>query len=200
MKKRGLSRKLLFVVALLLSPLTCCGGTYLLDLLPAALVPPAVDFTLNLFENEVLVANRTGARLYLTPITTTTGEPLVIRQVPSLRQRDIPVRPGQAVVLTYDAADRPLDGIAVCKRGHACRRLDVDFADTYELASYEALPALDPAWRAAIQSTPTWSLGAALVVVLGLVPVILFAGWLYLGVRDSKEGGDRSATFVYPHD
>lgn len=171
--------------AVILSPLTCCGGTYLLDLLPSALVPPAADFTLNLFEVEVRVVNRTGATLYLTPITTTTGAPVVVRQPSSIRQRDIPVRPGQAVVLTYDAADAPLAGIAVCRVGDACRRLDVDHADTYELGSYEALPELDPVWLAVLQSTPKRSLGAVLVIAAGLVPILLFVSWLYLTVRGS---------------
>lgn len=56
-RKRSPLRWLL--LALILSPLTCCGGIYILSALPG--VMPI------LFETEVRIENRTDETLYLTP-------------------------------------------------------------------------------------------------------------------------------------
>ena len=118
-RKRKSPKALLLLFAVLLSPLTCCGATYVLDILPPSILPPAADFTINLFEAQVRVVNRTEETLYITPVTTTTGKPEVIQQFSSIRQRDFPLKPGGDFVLTYDMADMPLAGIAVCRAPRA---------------------------------------------------------------------------------
>ena len=115
-KKRSPLRWLL--LALILSPLTCCGGIYILSALPG--VTPII------FETEVRVENRTDETLYLTPITTTYRDPRIIPQRAFIRQTNIPVRPGRSIVLTYDAADAVLAGVAVCRKDGECRVLDTE--------------------------------------------------------------------------
>lgn len=161
-------RAILLLLAVLFSPLVCCW----LNVLPT-----------NIFEAEARVENRSGELLCLTAVTTTTGRPVVIGQRASLRQRDIPIQPGQSLVLLYDAADMPLAGIAVCRTNDNCRLLGVDHSNTYYLDSFESLPRLEPSWLAAIRSYPQYSFNVVLFPILGLVPVVLFFSWLYLVLR-----------------
>ena len=186
MRKRKSLKALLLLFALLLSPLTCCGGTYILDMLPSSIVPPAADFMVNLFEGEIRVKNGTEETLYITPITTTTGKPVVIRQISSIRQRDFPVKPGQSLRLTYDMADAPLAGIAICRTSDDCRLLTTDYADEYDLDGYEDLPVLEQEWLAAIQSSPKQSLSVVIYPILGLVPAMLFLSWVYLIIQERE--------------
>ena len=186
MKKRISPKVILLIFAVLLSPLTCCGGTYALHLLPASFPP-------NFFATEVRIENHTTETLYLTPITTTTGEPDAIQQLASIRQRDFPVKPGRSIVLSYDTDDTPLSGIAVCRTSDDCRLLETDHADinyldqnAYVLDTYTDLPPLEPAWLAAVQTSPKRNMSIVVYPLLGLVPVILFASWVYLTVKDRK--------------
>jgi hypothetical protein len=182
-------RAILLLLALITSPLVCCGAIQLLEALPASLFPPALDFTLSLFEAEARVENRTTETFYLTPITTTNGQPMVIAQNISLRQRDIPLEPNGSVVLKYDSADMPLSGIAVCRTDEDCRLLPVDNSGVYVLDSYENLPDLEPSWLLAIQSQPLNNYSNVLFPALSLLPLLLFASWLYLGRLEKKRAG-----------
>lgn len=186
-RKRKLPNALLLLLAVLLSPLTCCGATYVLDILPPSILPPVADFTVNLFEAQVRVVNRTEETLYITPITTTTGNPEVIQQFSSIRQRDFPVKPGGAFVLAYDMADMPLAGIAVCRAGEDCRLLAVDHSGEVYLDSYQDLPTLEQTWLMALQSSPKRNMGVVIWPVLGLLPILFFVSWLYLTVKDRKK-------------
>jgi hypothetical protein len=163
----------------LLSPLTCCGSTYFLNILPSS-------FFLNLFKAEVRIENRTNETLYITAITTTRGYPEVIRQPSSIKQRDFPLRSGQSQILTYDIADAPLAGIAVCRSSEDCRLLGSDYAEVCYLDAYEDYPLLEPEWLETIRSSPERSMGVVIIPVLGLVPIILFISWLYLVVKEKK--------------
>jgi hypothetical protein len=183
-RKRITVRKILLLLAVLSSPLGCCGCVFLLNVLPPALLPPMM----NLFETEARIENRSGETLYLTPITTTRGRPEVITQLAFLRQRDIPLQPGRSIVLTYDAADMPLSGIAVCRTNDDCRLLAVDYSNAYYLDSFEDLPGLEPGWLLAIRSLSPYNFSIVLFPVLGLVPVVLFLSWLYLGKLEKKVG------------
>jgi hypothetical protein len=182
-------RVILLLLALLTSPLICCGAIQLLEGLPASLLPPALDFTLNLFEAEARVENRTTETFYLTPITTTYGEPRVIAQNISLRQRDIPLVPNGSVLLKYDSADMPLAGIAVCRTDEDCRLLAFDNSGMYVLEAYENLPSLEPSWLLAIRSQPLRNYSNILIPALSLLPILLFASWLYLGRLEKKRAG-----------
>ena len=174
-------RRILFLLAVFTSPLICCSSLQLLEALPASLLPSGLDFTLNLFEAEARVENRTTETFYLTAITTTYGDPRVIAQNISFRQRDIPLAPNGSVVLTYDSADMPLSGIAVCRNNQDCRLLNVDHASgVYVLEAYESLPGLEPGWLEAIQSHPLRNSINVLLPAFGLVPILLFLNWLYL--------------------
>jgi hypothetical protein len=182
-------RTTLLVLALLTSPILCCGGLQLLDALPSSWLPGSLDFTVNLFEAEARVENRTSQTLYLTAITTTYGDPRVIPQHIAFRQRDIPVRPQSSVVLQYDSADLPLAGIAVCRTEDDCRLLPADNSPVYELNSYENLESLDPSWLEAIQSYRLHNYSSLITIALSLVPILLFSGWLYLNRRDKSRAG-----------
>ena len=182
-------RAILLLLAVLTSPLVCCGAITVLDALPTSLLPPALDFTLNLFEAEARVENRTSETFYLTPITTTYGQPTVIPQNTSFRQLDIPLVPNGSVVLKYDSADMPLSGIAVCRTDEDCRLLAFDNSGVYILESYESLPSLEPGWLAAIQSQPPGNFSSMLILALSLLPILLFSSWMYLGRLERKRAG-----------
>ena len=179
MTKKISPKLLLLLFAVLLSPLTCFGVTYIINLLPEPL-------SLNFFETGFWVENQTEETLYITPITTTTGKPLIIRQTKSIRQRDFPIRPGQSLILTYDSADRPLSGIAVCRSSEDCRLFATDYTNEYILDSYEDLPPLEQNWLLAVQSSSKWGLDIVIFPLLGFVPVILFVIWVYLSLKDRK--------------
>ena len=179
-------RTILFLLAVLTSPLICCGSVQLLDALPASFLPSGLDFTLNLFETEAHVENQTTETFYLTAITTTYGEPRVIAQNISFRQRDIPLAPNSSVVLTYDSADMLLAGIAVCRTDEDCRLLNVDYSGMYVLDSYETLPSLEPSWFEAIRAHPLYNYTTVLLPVLGLLPILLLVSWLYMGRAEKK--------------
>lgn len=180
-EKRKSQRKILLLLAIITSPLICCGGIFVLNAMPNSPLP-------RLFEGKARVENNSGEILFLTPMTTTYGYPKVIIQSAFLRQRDIPLEPNQSIVLTYDTADMPLAGIAVCRANQDCRFLGSEnyFSDTYNLESIDTLPKLDQNWIEAIQSHPRYNYGLVIFPVLGVIPVVLFFVWLYLGVRDKK--------------
>ena len=188
-RKRLPIRAILLLLAVVSSPLGCCASIFLLDLLPGSLLPPTVDFVMNLFESEARVENRSGETLYVTPITTTSGQPQVIPQLAFLRQRDIPLQPNHSIMLTYDSADLPLSGIAVCRTNDDCRLLAVDNSDEYYLDSFENLPSLETSWLAAIQSYPRNNFGIVLMPIYCLLPFVLFSIWLFLGRLENKRTG-----------
>ena len=181
-RKYRIARMILLLLLVISSPLWCCGCTFVLDLLPAPFQIPMMD----LFEAEATVENRSGETLYLTPITTTYGYPLVIVQSASIRQRDFPIDPGRTIVLTYDSADAPLAGIVVCRTDDDCRLLAADHSDMYYLASFENLPVLEPDWLLAVQSHPPYSIRVPFFVLLSLLPFVLFSGWLYITWREKS--------------
>ncbi len=188
-QQRPLLRVILLLLAILTSPLACCGGSFLLDALPASVLPPVVSFMTNLFEAEARVENRTGETFYLTPMTTTTGQPKVIAQTTFIRQRDFPLQPNRSIVLTYDAADLPLSGIAVCRANDDCRLLVADHSEIYYLDSFENLPRLEADWLLAIRSHPQNNFGLLLFPLLGLIPVVLFLAWLAVCQSDKQRAG-----------
>jgi hypothetical protein len=170
------------LLALILSPLTCCGGYFILSALPGV--------TAGLFETEVHIENHTDETLYITPITTTYAEPRVITQSSRIRQVDVPLRPDRSVLITYDAADMPLSGVAVCREKRVCRLLETEYSGLTVLDSFEALPALDPGWLQAMQTTTRYSFGIVIFPLLGLVPVVLFLIWLNEIWRRRNKGNE----------
>lgn len=179
-------RILLLLLALLTSPLICCGAIQLLEVLPTSFLPAGLDFTLNLFESEARVENHTSETFYLTPITTTYGHPQVISQNISFRQRTIPLAPNGSVMLKYDAADLPLSGIAVCRTEEDCRLLAANNSDVYYLDSYESLPGLQPSWLSTIGSHPLHNYTNIIIPALSLLPILLFLSWLYVGRLEKR--------------
>jgi hypothetical protein len=160
-----------------------------MDALPGSFLPPGLDFPLNLFESQAQVENRTSETFYLTAITMTYGHPVVIAQGTTPRQRDIPLEPNASIVLQYDSADMPLSGIAVCRTNDDCRLMAVDYSNMYYLDSYESLPPLEPSWLQAIQAHPLNNYSNGFISVLALVPLLLLAGWWYLGRLEKKQAG-----------
>ena len=173
---------ILLLLAVLSSPLGCCGCAFILNALPTPFQLPMMD----LFKGEAQVENRSGETVYLTPITMTYGYPIVIGQPASIRQRDFPLQHDRSIVLTYDTADAPLSGIAVCRADGDCRLLDADRSGVYYLDSFDTLPRLKMDWLLAIQSHPTYSFNILLFLVLSLLPVVLFSGWLYFARLGKK--------------
>ena len=174
---RILARKILLLLAALASPLLCCGGMFLLSVLPSSMLPPMM----NLFEAQAQIENRTSETLYLTPITTTRGRPEVIPQRDRFEQRDIPLEANHSIALTHDSADMPLAGIAACRSNDDCRLIVVDDSNAYALDSFENLPGLEEGWLLAIRSHPQYNVSLALFPILGLAPIVLFLSGLYLG-------------------
>lgn len=190
-------RTILLLLAVLSSPLACCGSISLLNTLPPSFLPPMM----NLFKTEARVENRSAETLYLTPITTTRGRPEVIIQSAFLSRRDIPLQPNSSIILTYDAADMPLSGIAVCRTNDNCRLLAVDYSNNYYLDSFDNLPDLEPGWMLAIQSLSPYNFGIVVFPVLGLVPIVLFLSWLYvikLEKNRTKNDNDNERRFDPP--
>jgi hypothetical protein len=181
-RKYQIARMILLLLAVFSSPLWCCGCAFVLDTLPAPFQIPMMD----LFEAEATVENRSGETLYLTPITTTYGYPLVIGQSASIRQRDFALDPGRTIVLTYDSADAPLAGIVVCRMDNDCRLLAVDHSDLYYLDSFEELTELQPDWLSAVSSHPQYSFRVPVFVLLSFLPVALLSGWVYLTWREKS--------------
>jgi len=186
-------RVILLLLAVITSPLFCCGAVQLLDALPAFVLPSGLNFIVNIFESEARVENRTSETFYLTAITTTYGEPRVIGQNISFRQRDIPLEPNGSVVLQYDSADMPLSGIAVCRSAEDCRLLARDNSGIYVVEVYETLPSLEPGWLQAIKSHPLHNYTTIVIPVLSLVPVLLFLIWVRLVRADKKQAASIAA-------
>jgi hypothetical protein len=186
-RKRSARRRILLLLALI-TPLFL-RGIFLVEILPASLLPSSLDFMVNLFEAEARVDNRSGETLYITPITTTYGRPVVITQLNSFRQRDIPLQPNHSFTLTYDSADLPLSGIVVCRTNEDCRLLAVDYSDVYSVDSFENLPGVEPSWLLAVRSTPQYNFTIVLIPMSGLLPVVLFLSWLYWGRLENKRKG-----------
>jgi hypothetical protein len=113
----------------------------------------------------------------------------VIPQNVSFRQRDIPLEPQGSIVLTYDSADMPLSGIAVCRTEEDCRLLARDTSDVYYLESYESLAHLEPGWLLAIQSHPLHNHDNVITPALSLLPILLFSSSLYVGRLKKKRAG-----------
>jgi hypothetical protein len=180
-------RKILFLLLLITLPFGCCGGTFLLDMLPSSALPPALDFSVNLFEATASVENRTDEIIYITPISTIHGYPQVIRQFDSIRQRDFPLQPNSSIILTYDSADMTLAGIAVCRVNHECKLLPEENTDAYKITSFEELPELDVSWLSAVQSHPERSFYIVYMLIFSLAPIILFSTWIYLGRLEKKK-------------
>lgn len=178
-RKRITPRVILLVLALLSSPLCCLGGIQVTAILPL----PGI---FNFFEEEAVVVNATDEALYLTPITTTRGYPQVIYQATSLRQCHVEAAPGTSVSLTYDAADFPLDGVAVCREGGSCRLLDYDYGQGMRVDSSQALPELEAGWLDAVQDCKPFNASLVLFPVLALVPLGAFAAWVVLRLRGKK--------------
>lgn len=174
-RKYAIVRLTLLILTLITSPFLCWGCSYALSALPG--------LTTGLFEAEVEVKNRSGETFYITPISTTQGgEPQIIIQPGSIRQRDLPLQPDKSILLTYDAADRVLSGIAVCRPSGDCRVL-ANNPDVIYLDNFEDLPELEPSWLLAIQSSSAYRVDMIIFPILGFVPVVLFLSWVYLGKR-----------------
>ncbi len=177
---RKLFRTIVLILAFLTSPLLLCSGSQLLSLLGA-------DVGLTFFASKLQIENKTSETLYLTPITTTYGEPRVITQSNSIRQRDFPLEAGHSFILTYDSADAPLAGVIVCRTEEDCRLLNnnsVVFdsnieAYTQSIDAYEDLPALEADWLQAKQAHPQNSFRVVVMSMVGLLPILLFILWLF---------------------
>lgn len=185
-KNHSRIRAISLILALLSLPFGCCGSVYLLDVLPSSLLPSSIDFTINLFEENAQIENTSSETFFITPITTTYGEPRVIPQAAFIRQREFPLYPNHSITLTYDAADMPLSGIAVCRTKDDCRLLAPDSSNRYTLSSFDELPKLDPAWLSTIRSYPQYSFIIFLALFFCLLSIGLFLGWLYLGKKEKE--------------
>ncbi len=170
-KVRSIIRWIMVILGFITSPLLCMGGLLLAD----AVLP----MPFGLFKTEISVENKSGETLYLTPITTTRGEPEVILQMLALRLRDVPLQPNGMLVFTYDAADSPLTGMAVCRAGGECRLLE-GYPNPQTIASFESLPALEADWKTAIETYPEYNFVALVLLLLCLLPVGLLWGSTYV--------------------
>lgn len=184
---------ILLILTFLTSPLLLCSGIQLLSLLH-------VDFGLSFFSANVQVENQTIETLYLTPITTTYGDPRVIAQSGSIRQRDFPLEPQATVTLTYDSADASLAGIIVCRAQDDCRLLEGDYAAfdmdknamVLSVQSFDSLPELEPGWLEAKNTHSQSDYSVVIFCIIGFAPILLFGFWLRL-VGQTKRSLETSA-------
>ena len=161
----------------------------LLELVPSSILPPAVDFGVNLFEATATVENRSGETLYITPITTTRGQPEVIPQLKSFRQRDVPLEPNHSIAIEYDAADSVLAGIVVCRATGECRLLTADESGIYYVDAFDNLKEVESSWLVAIQSYSRYNFVTVMALVLCFVPIMLFLSWLCIGRLEKARAG-----------
>lgn len=185
----ALVRKILFLLALLSSPFLCFGFSLLLEFIPPSLLPPALDIGINLFETTVTVENKSGETLYITPIDINAGQPEVLLQVKSLRQRDIPVKPNHSIVVEYDEESADLSGIVVCREIGECRLLPANGADVYYLETFDNLTEIEPGWLETIRAHPQYNFTTTIALVLFLMPIVLFLSWLYMGRFEKARTG-----------
>ncbi len=130
--------------ALLFSaPSLCCSASLLAQLAG----PLPFDF----FSRETQFHNASGETLYLTPITTVSGEPRPLTQAARWRQKDFPLPPNKTLTLRWDAADATLDGLLLCNAAGDCRLLA---PPREELPPLETLPPAPADWLAARAAAP----------------------------------------------
>jgi len=183
------SRLAALLLACLTFPLLCWGCGMLLS---GSLPIPQTDF---------LVVNRTGEELYITPVDMTPGRPVVIEQPLAFTQRDIPLQPGSSIRLKYYGEIQTLSGIVICRGNMDCR-LAAESQSAYmegsqgkiilpvqvfTIGAFSGFPAAEADLLSAVRSHRRFSFDVALYIAGILLPVALFARWLYLLLR-SRSG------------
>jgi len=143
---------------------------------------PGMD-SIGFFHGEVRVENHSDETLYITPITTTYAEPRIITQTLSLYYRDLPIEAGENINITYDTADFPLAGIALCRDDGDCRLLEYTQQETLTFTDFNALPPLEENWLATIQRAPKYNLQLFIFTGFALTPFVLLALWWRLGKK-----------------
>ncbi len=176
-RKTNMFRSLLLALALLTFPFACLGAN--------ALGSPFLD--IGFFGAEISVENQTTELIYLTPITTTYGDPRVISQNRSLLHKDLPLHSGESMLLTYDSADSPLAGIALCRESGDCRLLEYNRQETLIFNDFDVLVPLDESWLATIQAAPKYNLQLIIFTGFALTPFALLALWWWLGRSEEQE-------------
>ncbi len=167
-RRLNIFRSILLGLALLTFPFVCLGANAL----------GLSFFDIGFFGAEISVENQTTELLYLTPITTTYGDPRVITQNRSLLHKDLPLHPGESMLLTYDSADSPLTGIALCRKSGDCRLLENTGQDVLTVNQIDNLPILDESWLALLQSAPEYNFHFLLYAGFAFIPlVLLFFRW-----------------------
>ncbi len=174
MKAKKVFRIILLILILLTSPFACMGAGSLIFALPG------ID-SIGFFHGEVRVENQSPETIYITPITTTYAEPRIITQALSLHNRDIPLKAGASLNITYDTADFPLAGIALCREEGQCRLLEYTHQETLTFKDFDALPLLDENWLAIIQRAPKYNLQLFIFTGFALIPFILLILWWKMG-------------------
>ena len=172
-KKHTIIRTALLILALLSSPFACMGGSFAISALSS--------INIGLFQAEVRVENRTDETLYITPITTTYAEPQIIWQFTSLRQRDILLKAGESILLTYDAADSPLAGVILCRDNGDCRLFDTTWGQVNYLDDFDSLPTADESWLNAKNTMQLYNFSALIYITFALLPFLFLWLWWRLG-------------------
>ncbi|MBT3713209.1 MAG: hypothetical protein HOG15_07655 [Anaerolineae bacterium] len=173
MKAKKVFRLLVLLLALFSSPFACMGAGSIIFALPS------MD-SIGFFHGEVRVENHSAESLYITPITTTYAEPRIITQALSLYYRDIPLKASASLNITYDTADFPLAGIAICREKGDCRLLEYTQQEKLTFKDFDALPPLDESWIAVIRSAPKYNFQLFIFAGFALMPFALLALWWHL--------------------
>ena len=180
MKAKKVFRLIVLLLALLSSPFACMGAGSIIFALPG------MD-NIGFFHGEVRVENHSPETLYITPITTTYAEPRIITQPLSLYYHDIPLKAGASLNITYDTADFPLAGIAICREKGDCHLLEYIQQETLTFSEFDALPPLDESWLATIQTAPKYNLQLFIFTGFALTPIALLALWWRSGKQVGSE-------------
>ncbi len=184
----------LFFLAAGLTSLVYCAGTGVIA------APPL----LGVETCRLDVDNQSGEALRVTPIYIYSNSISAVRiyrtswpEFPAFQQRDIPVKSGDLVTLTFDCSQHGVSELYACNLEGACSihqrhqfiyqhvsdtEISVSF-DGYTFKSLESLPRPDAALEAAVKSFPEHNYAGLIYSLLCLFPAIFWILGIYRLVR-----------------
>ncbi|MCP4143476.1 MAG: hypothetical protein GY755_24850 [Chloroflexi bacterium] len=168
-KHKKVFRTILLILAILSSPFACLGA--------GSIIFAFTDTDLDFFNATVHIENQTNESLYITPITTTYADPRVILQPRYFRNKELLLRPHSTIRVSYDSADTPMEGIALCSENGTCRLLENSWEETLIISDFDALPLVDESWLSVIDATSTYNFSMLIYIIFFTFPFIFLGLW-----------------------
>ncbi len=180
MKIKKVFRFIVLTLAMLTSPFGCVGvGSFVFSL--------TTGQTSGLFTAVTYIENQTDELIYITPMTTTHDEPRIIEQFFRFRYKNLPLRSGDTIRLSYDASDNSMDGMVLCREEDDCRYLQHERLGIQVIDDFDALPPVNESFLSAIDDDPEYHIVMLIMAGFTLTPFALFALWWRLGGVKSKK-------------